>query len=180
MESGMMKLMEFSGEQSDWNKWSRTFLARSNIRGYKNILVGKWIVTDKDSEEEQMKHAEKNDAGYAELLMSCQSDAVFGIIDNARSDNFPDGDVKVAWEDLMGKFEPNTKTALVATKLEFSKSKLESASDPDEWMKELESLRRRLEVMGSKIEEVDMVVHILNNLPSENDTMVETLEGDLT
>jgi hypothetical protein len=66
---------------------------------------------------------DKNDAAYAELLMSCQADACFGIIDNARSESFPDGDVCLAWEELSAKFEPNTKTALVATKLEFSKSK---------------------------------------------------------
>jgi gag-polypeptide of LTR copia-type len=180
METGLMKLMEFSGEQTDWNKWSRTFLARANLRGYKSLLVGKWIVTDEDSAEELMRHSEKNDSAYAELLMSCQADAIFGIVDNARSKMYPDGDAKIAWFDLCGKFEPNTKTALVATKLEFSKSKLASAgTDPDEWIKELETLRRRLEVMDAKMDDVDMVVHIINNLPAEYDTMVETLEGEL-
>lgn len=176
----MMKLMEFSGEQGDWNKWSRTFLARANIRGYMKIIVGKWIVTDEDPAVELEKHSEKNGMAYAELLISCQPDAIFGIVDNARSERYPDGDARVAWSDICSKFEPNTKTALVATKLEFSKSKLASANtDPDEWMKEIESLRRRLEVMGSKMEDVDVVVHIINNLPTEYNTMIETLEGEL-
>jgi hypothetical protein len=141
MESGLMKLMEFSGEQGDWNKWSRTFLARANIRGYKNLIVGRWIVTDIEPEEELSKHSERNDTAYAELLVSCQADVVFGIVDNARSETYPEGDAQVAWGELCSKFEPNTKTALVATKLEFSKSKLVNiGTDPDEWLKELESL----------------------------------------
>jgi hypothetical protein len=48
METGLMKILEFSGDQKDWNKWSQTFLARANIHSYKSLLVGKWIVTDED------------------------------------------------------------------------------------------------------------------------------------
>ena len=177
-----IKIIPFSGEQADWIKWFRTFIARANIRGFKNILTGKVVVPvemDDDVTAEKEETMRLNDLAYAELMMSCQSDACFGIVDNARSTELPDGDAYKAWKDLQAKFEPNTKAALVATKLDFSKSKLENAStDPDEWIKTLESLRRRLEVMGSAMDDLDMVVHVLNNLPSEYDTMIETLESD--
>jgi gag-polypeptide of LTR copia-type len=51
-------------------------------------------------------------------------------------------------------------------------------TDLNKWLKELESLRRRLEVMDAKVDDVDMVIHIIYNLPAVYDTMVETLEGE--
>jgi hypothetical protein len=49
METGLTKLIKFSGKQTEWNKWSHTFLACANIQDYKSLLEGKWIVTNKDS-----------------------------------------------------------------------------------------------------------------------------------
>ncbi len=42
-------MLPFLGKSSDWKIWSRTFLARSNRKGYKNLLLGKDIVP-KESE----------------------------------------------------------------------------------------------------------------------------------
>ena len=111
-----MKTTPFSGEQADWNKWSRTFMAKANIRGFKTILTGKLVVPDEEAEDYD-ELLRLNDLAYAELMMACQTDACFGIIDNARSNEMPDGDARKAWRDLSEKFEPNTKAALVTTKL---------------------------------------------------------------
>ena len=186
METTSIKIIPFSGEQKDWNKWSRTFLVRSNMKGLKAVLTGDLVVTE-ESEEDTIEMAEEreetmklNDRAYGELMMSCQTDACFGIVDNAISSKHPDGDAYLAWKDLKAKFEPNTKTALVATKLEFSKCKLESAAtDPDEWIKHLETLRRRLEVMGNKMEDIDVIIHIINNLPKDYETMIEAMDSEL-
>jgi hypothetical protein len=32
---------EFSGRQEEWYKWSKTFLCRDTLRGYKKIILKK-------------------------------------------------------------------------------------------------------------------------------------------
>lgn len=52
--------------------------------------------------------------------------------------------------------------------------------DPDTWITSLELKRRRLKTLGTTIEDDDMILHILNNLPREYETVVELCEEDLS
>jgi len=64
---------------------------------------------------------------------------------------------------------------------EFHQLKLSSAEeDPVPWITSLELKRRRLKTLGSTIEDDDMILHILNNLPKEYETVVELCEEDLS
>ena len=60
---------------------------------------------------------------------------------------------------------------------EFGDSKLYYIQeDPDLWMMRLEQLRARLKKMENEINDVFMLAHILNNLPSEYSELVTSLE----
>ncbi len=52
--------------------------------------------------------------------------------------------------------------------------------DPDPWITTLELKRRRVKTFGTTIEDNDLVIHILNNLPKECKTVVELCEEDLS
>ena len=41
LEEKSIRIIEFTGEKSDWRIWSRKFLARANRKGYKDVIVGK-------------------------------------------------------------------------------------------------------------------------------------------
>jgi hypothetical protein len=43
----------------------------------------------------------------------------------------------------------------------------------------LEIMRRKLEILGHDISEMDLIIHILQNLPEEYKTTIEVLENDL-
>ena len=51
--------------------------------------------------------------------------------------------------------------------------------DPDIWIQGLEALRRKLEILGHKISEMDLIIHIMHNLPQEYETTVEFIENEL-
>ena len=51
--------------------------------------------------------------------------------------------------------------------------------DPDIWISKLEDLRLRLEAQGSKMLEVDFMIHILNNLPKDYEVAQTHLERRL-
>ena len=58
-------------------------------------------------------------------------------------------------------------------KQDFQQSKLGEREDPDEWINKLEILRRRLAELGAKIEDNDLILHILNNLTNNYASTVE-------
>ena len=57
--------------------------------------------------------------------MACEDNVMFGIIEEATSDEFPDGNAKLAWTNLYKKFEPNTGGRKVRLKSEFQKQDLQ-------------------------------------------------------
>ena len=168
-----IRVIPFSGKEADWNRWSKTFMATATVKGYRDVLVP----IDPDTEAE----LEDNIQAYNDLILSCQEDIAFGIVDESVSETFPDGDARVAWTNLKNRFEPNTGAAKVQLKQEFHQLKLASADeDPDPWLTNLELKRRRLKTLGATIEDDDMILHILNNLPKEYETVVELCEEDLS
>ena len=69
-------------------------------------------------------------------------------------------------------------------KKEFQNSRLLKATkSPDEWISELESkihdIIERTQNPKKKLDDDDIVLHVLNNLPSEYDTIVDGFESRL-
>ena len=54
-----------------------------------------------------------------------------------------------------------------------------NTKDPEEWITELEELRDFLEDMGLIMSDEDLMIHILNHLPSEYELQVEQMEGKI-
>ena len=172
-EMKSIRIIPFSGKSEDWNRWSKTFLATATAKGYREVL--------KPSDPAIKADSELNVQVYNDLILSCQEDVTFGIIDESVSTDFPDGDARLAWKNLKDRFEPNTGAAKVQLKQEFHQLKLESADeDPDIWITQLELKRRRLQNLGSTIEDDDLILHILNHLPKEYEMVVELCEDDLS
>jgi gag-polypeptide of LTR copia-type len=81
---------------------------------------------------------------------------------------------------LVQKFAPTTESNVIKTKREFVESRLEDILiNPDIWIQGLETLRRRLEILGYKISEMDLIIHIIYNLPSEYKTTIHFIENEL-
>jgi hypothetical protein len=80
---------------------------------------------------------------------------------------------------LNEKFEPRNSSNLMTIKREFSQCSLKRERNPEDWIKQLLLMNTRLEGMGYKMSEMEIIVHILNNLPREYESVVEQIEGDL-
>ena len=169
----VIRVIPFSGKEEDWNRWSKTFLATATAKGYREVL--------KPSDPSKLADKDLNILVYNDLILSCQEDIAFGIVDESVSAEFPDGDARLAWKNLLARYEPNTGAVKVQLKQEFHLMKLESADeDPDPWLTSLELKRRRLKTLGTNMEDEDVILHILNNLPKEYETVVELCEEDLS
>jgi hypothetical protein len=91
----------------------------------------------------------KNDVAYAEVLIAFEDNLCFELVHSSRSEQLPEEDASLAWSNLMSKFEPKTKANLIQMKKEFVQNVLPSAShDPDSWIQSLESMKKRLQILG--------------------------------
>ena len=76
------------------------------------------------------------------LSSSSVGKVAFGLVTNEKSEDFPEGNCKVAWDRLVSKYAPHTASSLLKLKGKFHNSKLESIDkDPDKWISHLEGLQ---------------------------------------
>ena len=85
-----ISVLPISGKEEDWNRWSKTFLSTANSRGYREVL--------KPTNEKVLADADKNINAFSDLMLACQDDVTFGIIEESVSTDFPDGDARLAWK----------------------------------------------------------------------------------
>ena len=193
-EEKSLRIIEFSGK--DWEVWSEKFKARGKRKGYTKLLLGKAKVPtlseyslaelgDSDADKETVKLGDSNALGYEDLILSINGSTkagkvAFNLVKNCKTDEFPEGNYKLAWDRLVNKYSPKTAPSYIELKKKFTNSILESSSDdPDEWITELESLRAEIDavnISGTKMTDMDFNIHVLGNLPEEYEVAVESLE----
>jgi hypothetical protein len=168
--------------------WSRKFLACAVVKKYREILLGEVVVPfdingdeDEEAQLEAQRYAQElNDLAYSELILCCEESVSFGAVDEARTDDLPHGSAHLAWSNLIAKFEPRTSASKVNLRQQFAASKLEDPmKNPDEWLADLERIRQQLSSLGSPMSDEDMIIHILNNMPPEYETLAERMEDQL-
>ena len=189
-----IRVIVFNGKQQEWTVWEEKFLARANKKGYKKLLVNSDeiapadgdIIDETTEEGKRLKRLrEANEGAYEDLILSIDGTTAagrvaFSLVRLAKTAKHPDGDAKLAWARLQNKYATKSAPSLLALKKEFTNSRLASKKDdPDIWITNLEDLRMRLEVQGSKISDVDFMIHVLNNLPREYEVSQAKLEDRL-
>ena len=151
-EQKSIHIIEFWGKKTDWNSWSKKFLLCGKQKGYKKLLVSTGTTPgvdkiptqdeyesaldkDEDLNKKIIKLGELNKLAYEDLILSINTSfsvgkVAFGLVKNAKSEDFLEGYCKVAWARLVSEYAWHT--ALSLLKSEFHNSKLESINkDPD-------------------------------------------------
>ncbi len=59
-----IRVILFSGKEEDWNRWSKTFITTSIVKGYQEVI--------KPSDPEKAATAELNIKVYTDLILSYQ------------------------------------------------------------------------------------------------------------
>ena len=197
-EEKSLRIIELSGSTQDWDIWSEKFKARGKRKGYVKLLTGKakaptqteFNAAESGSSEDDKKVkklGELNELGYEDLILSINGSTkagkvAFNLVKNCKTEDFPEGNCKQAWDRLVNKYSPKTTPSYISLKKDFTNSALESPeSDPDKWITELESLRAEMDAVNisGKINDMDFMIHVLGNLPEEYEVAVESLEEKL-
>ena len=102
---------QFSGKQEDYVMWAAKFLSYAQVKGFKKVLLGTEVVPHSstviiESDKEKLRIRKANDMAYSMLNISVNDDVSFGAIFNAVTEKLPDGDAKMAWDNLKTIFKP--------------------------------------------------------------------------
>jgi hypothetical protein len=188
-EERSIRVIVFDGKQENWRQFKLKCLAKASYMGYRDALDGTVAVPKesdvldltKADDKEKLKARKMNASAYAALCLSCEG-ASFGCIERAVTNDLPSGDSHMAWKNLCDKYEPTTQMSMVALKKEFAECKLESVkTDPDEWITKLEHIRSRISASGKaqKIDDDNMIAHVLANLPKAYSEFVTMMEVEM-
>ena len=137
-----IRIITFNGDENAYRKWSKKFTSQAYMKGYAEVLLG---VTEapadivKAETEEQIAARKANIKAYNELVLACEDDVSFDIMEQAISDKHPNGNAHEAWKLLKAKYEPDDGVSIISLKREFANSRLESETDdPEIWLIKLE------------------------------------------
>ena len=154
----IIRVIEFSGQKGDWRYWSRKFLAKGNLLGWKKLVIGDEICPTKaeylsaksvdtpDSVDcDSIRLYELNVLAYSNLLLSIDTKSdrgknVFDLVTACQMVDFPDGNVNLAWQGLREKIEPQNAPSYIQLRRQFANSTLSANGDPDVRITQLEYL----------------------------------------
>ena len=191
-EDKAIRVITFSGKREEWSVWEAKFLAKANRKGFKKVLLGKEkapadsVSVDESTAagKELQKVREANETAYEELLLSIDGTSkvgrvAFNLVKLSKTKDLIEGDARLAWAKLKNKYATKSAPSLLKLKREFVNSKLTKKMDPDEWITDLEDLQTLMVEQGHIIEEQELIMHILTNLPVEYEIVEAKLEDKL-
>ena len=109
-----IKVLKFTGKESEWDHWSEKFVGLAGARNFAAILLGTEQAPRADEDIDKKKsdgsyeltmQTEKkrlrqaNGNGYINLQLSCE-ELPYDLVSLAKTDELPDGCARDAWERL--------------------------------------------------------------------------------
>ena len=101
---------------------------------------------NEDLNKRIVKLGELNELAYEDLILSINTSSsvgkvVSGLVKNAKSDDFLEGNCKAAWDRLVSKYALHTASSLLKLKSKLHNSKLEYVDkDHNKWISHLEGI----------------------------------------
>ena len=177
-------VVEFDGETKNYAKWKVKLSAAAKMNGYWDILSGDTTppadsetINESDAAGKlQAKNRKTHDKAYTSLVMAQQSDAALNVVTLAVSRNHPDGDAKIAWDNLDKKYLPKDDASLMVMRNEFLAMKLDNVNtNPTEWIAEVEKQSIIMKKAGMTVSETELKLLVLTGMPKEYEATVDVL-----
>ena len=116
-----IKVLKFTGEESEWDHWSEKFVALARARCFPGILLGTEKVPRADEEihkqksdgsyklteadrKEKKRLRQANGNAYINLQLSCE-ELPYDLVSLAKTEELPDGCARYAWERLASEYD---------------------------------------------------------------------------
>ena len=121
VEVEAIKVLKFTGKESEWGHWSEKFVALTRARGFAGILLGTEQAPNADEEidrkksngSDELTDAERkekkrlrkaNGKAYINLPLPCE-ELPYDLVSLAETKELPDGCARDAWERLTSEYD---------------------------------------------------------------------------
>ncbi len=178
MDYKKIRIIPFDGKKANWHMWSRKFLCKLTVYGYRTLIkdLSKVKIEEIETEKTVNVEEEGNDVAYSDLLLSMEDDVCFNIVDLARTDQYPMGCTNTAFSRLKEKFDSTTQAERCEHKLEYESLRMKKEDDPEVFINQLEKIGMRMkEDFNMEILEDDLISKVLNTLPPIYDSLVDSI-----
>ena len=99
MTDKAIRVLAFDGKDESWTMWEGKYKARAMAKGWWSIMKGDQTPpkSDKILDDTNASHKteivlrDKNNEGYGDILLSMEEEIAFGIVNEAKTDELPDG-----------------------------------------------------------------------------------------
>ena len=185
-----IKVLKFTGKESEWDHWSEKFIALARARGFAGILLGteqapnadkeidrkksdgSYELTDADRKEKKRKEKKRlrqaNGNAYINLQLSCE-ELPYDLVSLAKTEELPDGCARDAWERLTSEYDLTEGEDKITLFSMFQQNQLEDVRT---------NITVWLTSMAIQVNKLKKLNHVLTSLPREYSSVVEQVKID--
>ena len=194
-ELKVIKVLKFTGKESEWDHWSETFVAFARARGFAGILLGteqapradkdidkkksdgSYELTDTDRREKK-RLRQANGNAYINLQLSCE-ELPNDLVSLAKIEELPDGCARDAWERLTSEYDLTEGEDKITLLSMFQQNQLEDVrTNITVWLTSMAIQLNKLKKLNHVLDEEYQITHILASLPREYSSVVEQVKID--
>jgi hypothetical protein len=154
-EKYQLSANKFSGKRTDFVMWAARFMSYAHSKVFDDILYGykNMKIPSKDEELDKQKNAtdnllrKMNGLAMSALHSACRDPVSFNAINNAISEDVPQGNAHQAWLNLHTIFKPTSSAQKHDLEFQFTQcSLIRDIKNPDEWFAELDRIRLQFQM----------------------------------
>ena len=190
-----IKVLEFTGKESEWDHWSEKFVALAGARFFAGILLGTEQAPNADEEIERKKtdgsfdltEAERkekerlrqaNGNAYINLQLSCE-ELPYDLVCLEKTEELTDGCARDRWERLTSEYDLTESEDNITLLLMFQQNQLEDVrTNITVWLTSMAIQVNKLKKLSHVLDEEYQMTHILAHLPREYSSVVEQVKID--
>ena len=187
-----IKVLKFTGKESEWDHLSEKFIALARARGFAGILLGTERAprADKDIDRKNEDHSyelteaerkekkrlrQANGNAYINLQLSCE-EIPYDLVSLAKTEELPDGCTRDAWERLTSEYDLTEGEDKITLLSMFQQNQREDVrTNITVWLTSLAIQVKKLKKLNHVLDEE---YHILASLPREHSSVVEQVKID--
>ena len=190
-----IKVLKFTGKESEWDHWSEKFTALARARGFAGILLGTEQAPNAEEDIDRKKNdgscelteAERkekkrlrqaNGNAYINLQLSCE-ELPYDLVSLAKTDELPDGYARDAWERLTSEYDLTEGEDKITLQSMFQQNQLEDVrTNITVWLTSMAIQVHKLRKLNHVLDEEYQITHILASLQREYSSVVEQVKID--
>ena len=190
-----IKVLKFTGKESEWDHWSEKFVALARARGFAGILLGTEQAPNADEDidrkksdgsfelteaerKEKKRLRQANGNAYINLQLSCE-ELPYDLVSLAKTDELPDGCARDACERLTSEYDLTEGEDKITLLTMFQQNQLEDVrTNITAWLTSLAIQVNKLKKLKHVLDEEYQITHSLASLPREYSSVVEQVKID--